>query len=256
MKKFLVVALAAIMVFTLAACGESSSTETTAEASKGTLIMGTNATFPPYESTDDQGNIIGIDPEIAQAICDKLGYTLEIKDMEFDSLLSAVQAGSVDMVLAGLTVTEERAQSVNFSDSYASGKQVIIVKEGSSIASVDDLANAAAIGVQAGTTGDLYCTDDFGEDHVKQYTNGPLAIQALLNGQVDCVVIDNNPAKEYVAANEGLTILETSYVEEDYAIAIAKDNTELQAEINQALAELKADGTIDTIVAKYINANN
>ncbi|MBQ9414612.1 MAG: basic amino acid ABC transporter substrate-binding protein [Clostridia bacterium] len=217
------------------------------------LVMGTNAAFPPYEFTDDQGNVVGIDAEIAQAIADKLGMTLVIKDMEFDSLLTAVAGGSIDIVLAGLTVTEERKQSVNFTDTYAKGVQVIIVKEGSAIKSVDDL-EGKTIGVQAGTTGDIYCTDDFGQENVKQFANGTLAVAALVNDQVDCVVIDNEPAKNFVAANAGLAILETAYTEEDYAAAIAKENTELLDKVNAAMAELKADGTIDAIIGKYITA--
>ncbi len=219
----------------------------------GVLTMGTNATFPPYEFTDDSGKIVGIDAEIAQAVADKLGLKLVIKDMEFDSLLPAVQAGSIDIVLAGMTVTDERKEAVNFTDSYATGTQVIIVKEGSAIASADDL-QGKTIGVQTGTTGDLYCTDDYGEDHVKQFNNGALAVAALQNGQVDCVVIDNEPAKNFVKANAGLKILDTEYITENYAAAINKENSKLLSDVNEAMAALKADGTIDKIIAKYIPA--
>ncbi len=207
----------------------------------------------PYEFVDDNGEVAGIDAEIAKAIADKLGMTLEIKDMEFDSLIPAVQGGSIDIVLAGMTVNEERKESVNFTDSYATGTQVIIVKEDSAIASVDDL-EGKTIGVQSGTTGDAYCTDDYGQDHVKQFSSGALAVAALVNGQVDCVVIDNEPAKNFVAANTGLKILGTEYVTENYAAAIAKTNTDLLGKVNGAIAELKADGTIDGIIAKYIKA--
>jgi polar amino acid transport system substrate-binding protein len=220
---------------------------------ESTLVMGTNATFPPYEFTDDNGNIVGIDAEIAAAVAEKLGMKLEIKDMEFESLLTAVQSGSIDIVLAGMTVTDERKESVNFTDSYATGIQVIIVKEDSKIASVDDL-EGKIIGVQTGTTGDLYCTGDYGQENVKQYNNGALAVAALQNGQVDCVVIDNEPAKNFVAANKGLKILDTEYITEDYAAAIAKNNTKLLTDVNAAMAELKADGTIDKIINKYIPA--
>ncbi|MBQ9429461.1 MAG: basic amino acid ABC transporter substrate-binding protein [Clostridia bacterium] len=216
--------------------------------------MGTNAAFPPYEFVDDNGKIAGIDAEIAQAIADKLGMALEIKDMEFDSLISAVQNGAIDFAMAGMTVTDERKLSVDFSDTYATGVQVVIVPENSAIASIDDLADKM-IGVQSGTTGDLYCQWDYGEDHVKQYANGALAVAALQNGQVDCVVIDNEPAKNFVAANAGLKILDTAYTEEDYAIAIAKTNSDLLNKVNGALAALKADGTVDSIIAKYIPAN-
>lgn len=242
-KRILAVLLVlALMVACFAGCGKEK-----------TLVMGTNATFPPYEFVDDNGKIVGIDAEIAQAIADKLGYKLEIRDMEFDSLLTAVDSGSIDFALAGMTVTDERLLSVNFSDTYATGVQVIIVKEGSSIASVDDLAGKT-IGVQSGTTGDIYCTDEFGQDNVKQYANGALAVAALNNGQVDCVVIDNEPAKNFVKANAGLKILDTEYAVEDYAAAIAKENTELLEKFNKALKELKEEGKIDEIIKKYIPA--
>lgn len=243
LKKIIAAVLALCMLCCFAGCG----------AKDNTLTMGTNATFPPYEYVDDDGNIIGIDAEIAAAIAEKLGMELEIKDMEFDSLITACAGGSVDMVLAGMTVTDERKESVNFSDSYATGIQVIVVKEDSEIATADDL-DGKIIGVQSGTTGDIYCRDDYGEDSVKQYNSGALAVAALQNGQVDCVVIDNEPAKNFVAANDGLKILDTEYVTEDYAIAVAKENTELLEKINNAMTELKADGTIDKIINKYIPA--
>ena len=244
LKKIFALALALCMLFCFVGCGAKED---------NVLTMGTNAAFPPYEAVDDNGNFIGIDVEIAQALADKLGMTLEIKDMEFDSLITACAGGSVDIVLAGLTVTDERKESVNFSDTYATGIQVIIVKEGSAIATYEDL-EGKMIGVQSGTTGDIYCTDEFGQDHVKQFQNGALAVEALKNGQVDCVIIDNEPAKAFVAANAGLKILEAEYAVEDYAIAIAKENTELLEKINAAMAELKADGTIDAIINKYIPA--
>ncbi len=257
LKKIAAIILSTALVVALAACGSSKDSNSDSSNSSSdkaeTLTMGTNASFPPYEYVDDNGKIVGIDAEIAQAIADKLGMKLEIKDMEFDSLIPAVKANSIDLVLAGMTVTEERKQSVNFSDSYSTGVQVIIVKEGSDIKTADDL-KGKKIGVQAGTTGDSYCTDDFGQENVKQFSNGSLAVAALANGQVDCVVIDNEPAKNYVAANSGLKILDTEYVTEDYAIAISKDNDELLKKVNDALKELKDDGTVDKIVGKYIKA--
>ena len=215
--------------------------------------MGTNAAFPPYEFVDENGNVAGIDAEIASAVAEKLGMALEIKDMAFDSLITAVSTGNVDIVFAGMTVTEERKEAVNFTDSYATGIQVVIVKDGSSIASIEDL-DGKKIGVQSGTTGDIYCADDYGEDAIMRFDNGALAITALYNDQVDCVVIDNEPAKAFVEANEGLKILETEYVTENYAAAIAKENTELLDKVNGALAELKAEGKLDEIIAKYIKA--
>lgn len=254
LKKIAAIILSAALVVALAACGSSKDSDSDKSSGKAeTLTMGTNASFPPYEYVDDNGNIVGIDAEIAQAIADKLGMKLEIKDMEFESLVPAVKAKSIDLALAGMTVTDERKQSVNFSDSYSTGVQVVIVKENSEIKTVDDL-KGKKIGVQAGTTSDTYCTDDFGEENVKQFSNGSLAVAALANGQVDCVVIDNEPAKNYVAANSGLKILDTEYVTEDYAIAISKDNDELLKKVNNALKELKEDGTVDKIVGKYIKA--
>ena len=244
-KRILALALAAVMVFALAAC--------TAPTDEATLTMGTNAAFPPYEFMDENNNVVGIDAEIAAAVAEKIGMKLEIKDMAFESLITAVSSGAVDIVLAGMTVTEERKESVNFTDSYATGVQVVIVTEDSAIATIDDLAGKK-IGVQTGTTGDIYCAGDYGEDAVARYDNGALAVAALQNGQVDCVVIDNEPAKAFVEANEGLKLLDTEYITEDYAAAIAKDNTELLDKVNAALAELKADGTLDEIIGKYIKA--
>ena len=222
------------------------------------LRMGTNATFPPYEYYEGT-EIVGIDAEIAAAICEKLGYQLVIDDMDFDSTIPALVAGNIDFIMAGLTVTEDRQKSVDFTDSYATGVQVIIVPEDSEITSADDLFAEGAnhiIGVQSGTTGDLYCTwdiQDEGLGTVQPFKNGADAVLALTSGKVDCVVIDNEPAKNFVAANEGLKILDTEYITEDYAIAVAKDS-ELTAQMNAALQELIADGTVAAIIEKYIPA--
>jgi len=231
---------------TSAAAGEL----TTVEAGK--LTMATNAAFPPYEMTTDAGEFEGIDIETAQAIADKLGLELQIDDMDFDAALLSVQQGKADIVMAGVTVTDERKAVMDFSDSYATGIQSIIVPEGSDIASPDDLAGKK-IGTQRGTTGYIYCSDDFGDENVVAYDDGLTAVQALNNGQVDAVVIDNAPAQEFVAANPGLKILDTSYAEEDYAIGMAK-NSPLEDAVNSVLEELKADGTLQAIVDKYITA--
>lgn len=275
MKKILASAMAMAMVLSLAACGSngqsssssnsaasgaSSSVEaslTTVEAGK--LHMSTNASFPPYEMVADDGSFEGIDVEVAGAIADKLGLELIVDDMGFDAALQAAQTGKSDMVMAGVTVTEERLEVMDFSNSYANGVQVIIVNEGSAIETVDDLANAEMIGCQMGTTGYIYCSNTvenggYGEDHVTPYEDGAAAVQALVNGQIDAVVIDNMPAQEYVAANAGLKILDTEFTNEDYAIGVAKGNTELLDAINGALAELEADGTLQSIVDKYITA--
>ena len=285
MKKALSLMTAAALVLSLAACGSTASSAASSEAASseaassdaasseaasseaasetetaelstvepGKLIMSTNAAFPPYEMTTDSGEFEGIDIETAQAIADKLGLELQIDDMDFDAALLAVQQGKSDMVMAGVTVTDERQNVMDFTDSYATGIQSIIVKEDSDIASVDDLAGKK-IGTQRGTTGYLYCSDDFGDENVVAYDNGLTAVQMLNNGQVDCVVIDNAPAKEFVAANPGLKLLDTAYVEENYAIGVGKGNNELKDAINTALEELKADGTLQAIVDKYITA--
>ena len=239
-----------------AASSEAASTSAAAELTTveaGKLTMATNAAFPPYEMTTDAGEFEGIDIDTAKAIAEKLGLELQIDDMDFDAALLSVQQGKADIVMAGVTVTDERKAVMDFSDSYATGIQSVIVPEGSDIASVDDLAGKK-IGTQRGTTGYLYCSDDFGEDAVVAYDNGLTAVQALNNGQVDAVVIDNEPAKAYVESNPGLKILDTSYAEEDYAIGMNKSNTALLEAVNAALEELKADGTLQAIVDKYIKA--
>ena len=278
MKKITALMLSSAMMLSLAACVGSASTDTasseaasseaasseavsTAEAAPaelttvtaGKLTMSTNAAFPPYEMTTDSGDFEGIDVEVAGAIAEKLGLELQVDDMDFDAALLAAQNGKSDIVMAGVTVTDERQKVMDFSDTYAEGIQSIIVPEDSDIASADDLTGKA-IGTQRGTTGYIYCTDDFGEDNVIAYDDGLTAVQALNNGQVDAVVIDNAPAKSFVEANPGLKILDTAYAQEDYAIGVAKGNTALLDAINGALEELEADGTLQAIVDKYITA--
>ena len=275
MKKLFSIVLAALMVAALfAGCGsstaETKATETTAapateaaapaetEAAApafttieaGKLIMSTNAAFPPYEMVADDGSFEGIDVEIAGAIAKKLGLELVVDDMDFDAALLAVQQGKSDIVMAGVTVNEDRQMVMNFSDTYSKGVQVVIVKEGSDV-TLDNLGDQM-IGTQRGTTGYIYTSGDYGEDHVTAYDNGASAVQALMNGQVDCVVIDSAPAKAFVEANPGLTILDTEYTSEDYAIGMSKDNTALLEAVNGALKELTEDGTIPAIVEKYI----
>lgn len=291
MKKLLSVMLAAALALSVTACGSTASSGSTAasepaaesasseaaetsEAAEedtagaasaglttveaGKLIMSTNAAFPPYEMTADDGSFEGIDVEIAGAIAEKLGLELQIDDMDFDAALLAAQTGKSDMVMAGVTVTDDRLLVMDFTESYATGIQVVIVPEDSDIASIDDMTGKM-IGVQRGTTGDQYCSADpedggFGEENVTKYDNGLTAVQALNNGQVDCVVIDNAPAQEFVEANPGLKILDTEFANEDYAIGVAKGNTQLLDALNGAIAELQADGTIQSILDKYISA--
>ena len=242
-----------------AAAAENTDAEAENTDNDAVLTMGTNAAFPPYEFYDGD-TIVGIDAEIAATIAEKLGLELQIVDMDFGSIITAVQTGKIDMGMAGMTVTEERLQNVNFSTTYATGIQVVIVPEDSDITSVDDIfakLNAGEdvlIGCQEATTGAIYASGDFGDDHVTTYPNGATAVQALTQGKLDCVIIDNQPAINFVAANEGLKILDTEYVTEDYAIAISKDNEDLLNQINAALEELIADGTVQEILDKYIVA--
>lgn len=276
MKKMIALILALVMALSLVACGGNNNTEDDTKdyasmsleelkaelttVTEGKLTMSTNATFPPYEMLADDGSFEGIDVEVAGAIAEKLGLELQIDDMGFDAALLAVQGDSpkADIVMAGVTVTEDRQLVMNFSDSYATGIQVVIVKEGSDIKSIDDL-EGKKIGTQMGTTGYIYCSDTpenggYGEENVIAYDSGITAVQALVNGQVDCVVIDNEPAQAYVKANAGLSILDTEFTNEDYAIGMNKGNACLLAAVNAAMAELKADGTFQKIVEKYIPA--
>ena len=275
MKKLIAVAMALCMlvgaVCLLGSCDK---------ADENTLVMATNAAFPPYEYKDGD-KIVGIDAEIAAAIAEKLGMKLEIMDVDFGAVLTGVAEGKYDMGMAGITVTDERKLTMDFSNTYATGIQVIIVNDGSAITSLDDLWNFneegdpislkntdIKIGVQQDTTGDIYSSDaiakwgfnDLNEDgsikndRVVRYKTGAEAVQALKTGKVDCVIIDNEPAKSFVSVNEGIHILggDNQYAVEDYAICVDKGNTELLDKINKALAELKADGTIDGIINKYI----
>ena len=290
MKKVISTVLALGMALSLAACGGSSDSAATSAASsaasaaseaavsetaesaaaestaadsaeaadadmvlveEGKLHMATNAAFPPYEMTTDDGGFEGIDVEVATAIAEKLGLELVVDNMDFSSVITAVQGGKSDIAMAGMTVNEERKQNVDFTDTYANAVQVIIVKEDSDIATVDDL-DGKMIGVQQGTTGHIYCEDDYGADHVTAYDTGATATQALLTGKVDAVVIDSEPAKAYVAENDGLKILDTEYANEEYAIGIGKENAGLYNAVNDALKELIDDGTVQSIVDKYI----
>lgn len=256
MKKLLALLMTVVLAATMfTACGSSKS----GDDGDKTLIMGTNAEFPPYEYRENN-EVIGIDAEIGKAIADKLGMDFKIEDMAFDSIIPAVQSGKVSMGLAGMTVSDERKESVDFTDSYATGVQAIIVKEGSKIKTNEDLLKKGAnvkVGVQLGTTGDIYCTDDLkeaGSGTVEEYNKGADAVQALVTGKIDCVVIDNEPAKAFVKANKGLKLLKTAYAEEDYAIAVSKYKPELRKKINKALKELIDDGSVQKIINKYIKA--
>lgn len=279
MKKLIAALLVGTMVFSLSACGsketaatdaaseaetgaaETEAAETDAaeaetdaaeaESTGGTLVMATNAEFPPYEYYEG-GEIVGIDADIARAIAEDMGMELKIEDMAFDSIIAAVQSGKADFGAAGMTVTEDRLASVNFSDTYAEAKQVIIIKEGSEIKSADDLTGKT-VGVQLGTTGDILA-DEIEDGTVERYNKGAEAVMDLVGDRVDAVIIDNEPAKVFVSQNEGLTMIEDAYEAEQYAIAIAKDNTELVEKINASIANLKESGKLQEIIDKYISA--
>lgn len=276
-QKIAAAALAGLMAVSMAACGSSStaSTDSTAASSAaasaaatttsttsdsfttveaGKLHMATNAAFPPYESTTDNGGYEGIDIDIATAIAEKLGLELVVDDMDFGSVITSVQNGQEDIAMAGLTINEERKKNVDFTDTYATTVQSIVVKEDSDITGPDDL-EGKLIGCQEGTTGYEACSEEFGEDNTIAYSNGAVAIQALLTDKVDAVVIDEEPAKAYVAANEGLKVLDTAYDKEEYAIGVSKDNPGLREAVNAALDELKNDGTVQSVLDKYITVD-
>ena len=243
MKKFLCLAAGLLMIASLAAC----------TSKKDELVMATNAEFPPYEFHEGD-KIVGIDVEICQAIADELGKELVIEDMAFDSVITSVYTGKADLGAAGLTITEDRLKNINFSDPYATAAQVIIIKEDSDISSPDDLVGKT-IGVQLGTTGDIYA-EDIEDATLERYNKGFEAVQALLQGKIDAVIIDNEPAKVYISQNDGLKIVDEAFTYEEYAIAIAKDNTKLLDDVNAAIKKLKDSGKLDEIVAKYISADN
>jgi len=257
-RTFAVILALAMLLTVGAACKDKSGNLTT--ITPGVLVMATNAEFPPYEFWEG-GQIRGIDAEIAQAIADKLGLELRIDDMEFGSILAAVTSGRADMGMAAMTVTEDRLQNANFTISYATGVQVVIVGSGSPITSVDDLFEPGAfftIGVQESTTGDFFATEDLEDNDlatIQRFRRGADAVQALVAGRIDAVIIDNEPAKAYVASNPGLYILDTEYAVENYAIAIALENTALLEAVDGALRELIADGTAGRIIASYISAS-
>ena len=266
MKKLIALLLTSAMALSLAACGGTPADSGSGDseggfttAVQGKLTMATNAAFPPYEYVEG-GEIAGIDAEIAAAIAGKLGLELLIDDMEFDSITEALKGGKADIGLAGMTITPDRQEEVDFPVSYTTGVQVIIVTEDSDITSADDLLAEGAnhtVGVQRNTTGDIYTTkdiEDAGLGTIDRYSKGAEAVQALKTGKVDCVVIDNEPAKAFVAEVEGLKILDTEYITEEYAAAMSKNNPALYEAVNNALMELIADGTVQSIIDKYITA--
>ena len=272
-KKILTIALVGLMAASLAACGKASETQTSNAASEsasdgktesksdgtaqiktveaGKLTLATNAEFPPYEYHDGD-KIVGIDMDIADAIAKKLGLEVQIEDIAFDSVILEVTSGKADIGLAGISATDERKQSVDFSDTYTTSKQLIIVKDDSPIKGSKDL-EGKTVGVQTGTTGDILASD-IKDVKPEIYDKGMDAVQALSQGKVDAVIIDSEVAKKFVEETSGLKVLDEAFADENYAIAIKKGNKELLDSVNKALSELKSDGTIDSIIAKYIKA--
>lgn len=252
MKRIIALVLClTMMVCAFAACGTNDDSQS---GEKDKLVMATNAEFPPYEFRDADNNIVGIDAEIMAAVAENLGMELVIEDMEFDSIIPAVKSGKADIGAAGMTVREDRLENVDFSDTYAKAKQVVIVKNDSGIAGLDDLYGKK-IGVQQGTTGDIYAADEYGDENVDRYSKGYEAVQALSQGKVDAVIIDNEPAKVFVSQTDGIMILDEPFADEEYAIAVQKGNTELLDQINASLAKLKENGKFDEIINNYINAD-
>ena len=245
-NKIVAVAIASMMVTgALAGCGSAETNET----EKDVIVMGTNAAFPPFEYIEGT-EVVGFDVEIAKMIAEDLGKELEIQDMEFAQLLMAVDTGKIDFVAAGMTATEERAEQVDFTDGYFNSKQVIIVKEDETgIATSDDLVGKS-VGVQLGTTGDLFVSGVEGID-VIQYDKAALAVADIINGKIDAVVVDEEPAKKIAENYDGIKLLEAPFIEEEYAIAVKKGNTELLTEINEALDKLVEDGTYDKLYEEF-----
>lgn len=246
MKKILLLVLVSVLsLVMLFGCKKS-------ETADDTLIVGTNAEFPPFEYIE-QGNIVGFDVDLINEISKIIGKKVEFKNMAFDSLLIAMQTGKINCIISGMTATDERRQHVNFSTPYFVSKQAVIVPEDSDIQKFEDL-KGKKIGVVIGYTGDMVVTDMYKDtSSITRYEATGQAIMALTAGKVDATVLDMEPAKEYVANNKGIKVLDTALAEEEYSIALPKDNTALLEEINKALKTLKENGTYDKIYAKYFN---
>lgn len=261
-KKAIALMLALTMcVCLLAACGGSSKTSDAADnsgGSSGELIMATNAAFPPFEFTTSNGLVgeyDGIDVAIAQKIAEKAGKTLKVSDMEFDGIIAAVSTGKVDMGIAGMTITEERKNNVDFSDPYYVAEQVIVVPaDNTDITSAEDLKNGKKVGVVIGYTADTIVTDDLAldESNIVRANRGIDVVQDVKNGRLDAVVIDSYTGIK-LAESTGLKVVEDpeAFQAEEYAIAVKKGNTELLDVINSTLAEMKENGEIEELAAQY-----
>ena len=280
MKKLIAMLLALTMILSLGVMAFAEEEETEAElpelpdylkdldlpefttVEEGKLIMVTNATFPPYEMVADADSdgfagtgFEGIDVEIAWYLAQALGLELQINDIDFDAAMLDVQNNSADVMLAALSYSEERDKNMDMSDTYAHGVQVVIIPEDSDIESAEDLADGKLIGVQRATTGDMYCTGEYGEENVQSYDNGSIAVQALLNGQIDAVVIDEEPAEQYVAANEGLKIIPSIFDPEEYVLAVDEGNTDLLDALNTVLTTMIDEGLVSEIMSHYVGGD-
>ncbi len=274
MKKFAAMLLAGVMVLSMAACGGSADEEpettkaveteaqdestTSAEgesseaAGGGKLIMVTEAGFAPYEYTEDGETVIGVDVDIANEIAKALGRELEIQNMDFDSALLAVQQGKADFAAAGISVTPEREEVMDFTIEYTTSKQVVVInKEAARVASVDDLTADTVVGVQTGTVADSYCQDDLGTKDLKQYSKFMEAAMDLKNDKIDCIIMDSLPAEEMVKANDDLEILDGEVFTDKYAIAVEKGNTELLDQINEVLQKLVDEGKVEEFIVNH-----
>ena len=247
MKKLTAILLALTMILSLASFAAAEGIET---IDPGKLTISTSPDFQPFEYTDDNGNIVGIEPDMMKLICEKIGLELVMDAMDFDSALLAAQQGKSDAVVSGVTVTEDRKLVYDFTNTYITITQGIVSKEANNV-TMDTLKDQT-IGVQRGTTGHIYAEDDFGEDSVVAYDTYTTVFQALMNDQVSCILMDDAVAKAYVAQNPGLVLNASTYEPENFAFGISKGNTALLDAVNKALDELIADGTVQKLIDQYM----
>lgn len=247
-KRILILLLIGLFVFTLASCGKVITVDDIKSA--GTLKMGTESGFAPFEYNEG-GKIIGIDIDIAGEIAAAWGVGVDIQDMEFTAVLTAVSSGVVDVGLAGITRTEERMKNMDFSEPYFVSHQVIVIRNDSEIKGKDDLAGKT-VGAQAGTTGEELAIEIVGEANVKSYDKYIMAVQDLKNGQIDAIIMDHLPAQGHTSKNsDAIKYLENPIADDNYCIAMKKGSDDLKKAIDDIIKEMKADGRLDEIIAKY-----
>jgi len=263
LRTVLVSVLCLILALGMAACTSTPAATTTtaaaetttaaAETTRTKLVWGTNAAFIPFEMREND-KVVGVDADLAKAVADKMGVELVVEDMDFDALPAALDSGKIDFIAAGFTKNAEREQTMDFSKEYFTAVQVVVVKEGNEIgiASEDDL-KGKSIGVQTGTTGDLYFASEIEDAKVERYENIQMACQDLVDGRIDCVIGDNLPIVNLMSSMEGLEKVEAiKYEEEKYAMAVKKgENADVLKAINEVLTEMESKGEIDALVDKY-----